>query len=231
MDMDYDWHTACQKQWNKMSDNWQANSAEMWEEGSRRNIIPVFTRYIQPVEGPVLDAGCGDGYGSMLLAQKGFEVIGIDLAEQMIEKASERITPDIRLSFQQGDVTRLTFDSGNFQGIMAINVLEWTASPHDVLLELKRHLKADGILALGILGPTAAPRQHSYKRLNGKEVIMNTIMPWECCRLLGETGFEIVHQEGVYKRGVTDDMTGRLSLELCQALSFLWMFYARPAIG
>ncbi|WCK55687.1 class I SAM-dependent methyltransferase [Aneurinibacillus sp. Ricciae_BoGa-3] len=229
--MGFDWHQACQEQWNKMSDNWQANSREMWEEGSRKNIIPVLTRYIQPAKGPVLDAGCGDGYGSMLLAQKGFEVTGIDLAGQMIEKASARISPDMRLSFQQGDVTSLPFDKEYFQSIMAINVLEWTSYPHNVLLELKRHLKPDGILAIGVLGPTAAPRQHSYKRLHGKEVIMNTIMPWECARLLGDTGFEVVHQDGVYKRGVTDDMTSRLSLELCQALSFLWMFYARPAIG
>jgi hypothetical protein len=51
------------------------------------------------------------------------------------------------------------------------------------------------------------------------------MMPWECERLLEEAGFAILHQEGVYKRGVTDEMVNTLSRELCQSLSFLWMFY------
>ncbi|WP_035099870.1 class I SAM-dependent methyltransferase [Aneurinibacillus terranovensis] len=225
--MGFDWHSACRDQWNKMSENWQANSTEMWEEGSRKDVIPVFTRYLTPEEGPILDTGCGDGYGSALLAGLGYEVVGVDLAERMIEKAKERENTKLHLSFLQGDIMNLPFAEHSFQGIMAINVVEWTASPHKTILKLKKYIKPGGILALGILGPTAAPRQHSYNRLYDKEVVCNTMMPWECGRLLTENGFEIIHQQGVYKRGVTDDMIGRLSLELCQSLSFLWMFYAK----
>jgi ubiquinone/menaquinone biosynthesis C-methylase UbiE len=226
--MGFNWHAACETHWNKMSAHWQANSEEMWETGSRKTILPVLTRYIQPDKGRVLDAGCGDGYGSAKLAELGFQVTGLDISEEMIKKAETRIKPGLALSFVKADLRKLPFPEHSFQAIMAINVLEWTDDPREMLTELKRYLQPGGLLALGILGPTAAPREHGYRRLYGEDVVINTMMPWECGRLLTENGYEIVHQEGVYKRGVTLEMTEALSLELCQALSFLWMFYARP---
>ncbi|MBN6188162.1 class I SAM-dependent methyltransferase [Aneurinibacillus sp. BA2021] len=226
--MAFNWHEACETHWNKMSDHWQANSEEMWETGSRKTILPVLTRYIRPTGGPVLDAGCGDGYGSMKLAEHGFDVVGIDISEEMISKANTRVKNGQSLSFKKADLRDLPFELASFQAIMAINVIEWTDAPRDMLLNLQRYIQPDGVLALGILGPTAAPREHGYRRLYGENVVLNTMMPWECERLLMENGYEIIHQEGVYKRGVTAAMTESLSHELRQALSFLWMFYARP---
>ncbi|MFT9848140.1 class I SAM-dependent methyltransferase [Aneurinibacillus sp. REN35] len=226
--MAFNWHEACATHWNKMSDHWQANSEEMWETGSRKSILPVLTRYIQPEGGPVLDAGCGDGYGSVKLSERGFDVIGIDISEEMINKANTREKNGCSLSFKKADLRDLPFELASFQAIMAINVIEWTDTPREMLLNLQQYIRPGGLLALGILGPTAAPREHGYRRLYGEDVVLNTMMPWECERLLTENGYEIIHQEGVYKRGVTAEMTNVLSHELQQAVSFLWMFYARP---
>lgn len=226
--MTFNWHAACEMHWNKMSAHWQANSEEMWETGSRKMILPVLSRYIRPEFGPILDAGCGDGYGSAKLAEQGFEVIGLDISEEMINKAKARKKPELALSFVKADLRELPFEERFFQAILAINVAEWTDDPRETLLTLRQHLRPGGMLALGILGPTAAPREHGYRRLYGEDVVLHTIMPWECGRLLQENGYEIIHQEGVYKRGVTPEITKALSPELCQALSFLWMFYARP---
>lgn len=225
--MAFDWHTECAKKWDSMSANWQANSQEMWEDGSRKGILPVFTTLVGPDKGPILDAGCGDGYGSLKLAELGYDVLGLDISEEMIAKAQERVKPGLSLSFEKRDVLKLPFFDGKFQGIMAVNLIEWTSSPRETLQLFHRLLKNDGVLALGVLGPTAAPRQHSYERLNGHQVVCNTMMPWECERLLEENAFTILRQEGVYKRGVTEAMTSTLSHELCQALSFLWMFYVK----
>jgi SAM-dependent methyltransferase len=225
--MTFNWHEACETHWNNMSDHWQANSQEMWETGSRKTILPVLTGYISPEKGPVLDAGCGDGYGSMKLAELGFDVTGLDISEEMIKKAHDRIRPELALSFTKADLRELPFPPHTFQAIMAINVIEWTDTPRELLLSLPDYLQPNGVLALGILGPTAAPRQHGYRRLYGEPVVINTMMPWECERLLVESGYEIFHQEGVYKRGVTKEMIQALSPELRQAVSFLWMFYAR----
>ncbi|HJV45939.1 MAG TPA: class I SAM-dependent methyltransferase [Bacillota bacterium] len=222
--MGFDWHKSSQLQWNSMSQQWNQNSEEMWESGSRKTIIPLFSKYINPASGMILDAGCGDGYGTMMLGKLGFHVMGMDLSEEMVTKAKERITPDINIEFHQGDIISMPFGPEAFSGILSINCLEWVQSPLAALCELKRVLQKDGILCLGVLGPTAAPRQHSYKRLYGEKVVCNTMMPWEFARLAEENGFAILEGQGVYKRGVDEKLLGSLSEELKQALTFLWIF-------
>ncbi|MEW9672048.1 class I SAM-dependent methyltransferase [Ammoniphilus sp. 3BR4] len=225
--MSFEWHAESASQWNKMSETWEQNSKEMWEKGSRKTVIPLFAKHLSPAMGSILDAGCGDGYGTGKLAHLGFNSVGIDISEEMIEKARSRQENQLPMRFEQADIVRLPFPAESFAGIMSINCLEWTESPLVGLSELKRVLQPGGILCLGVLGPTAAPRQHSYKRLYGEEVICNTMMPWECARLVQENGFEIIEQEGVYKKGVREEMVASLSLELKQALTFLWLFILR----
>ncbi len=55
----------------------------------------------------VLDAGCGEGYGSALLAQAGAEVLGIDIDAASVAHARSRYTGVAQLRFQQADVTAL----------------------------------------------------------------------------------------------------------------------------
>ena len=107
---------------------------------------------------------------------------------------------------------------------MAINSLEWTEEPLRALNEIKRVLKKDGYACIAILGSTAKPRENSYPRLYGKDVVCNTMMPWEFEQLAKEQGFEVVDGIGVYKRGVNEKMLGQLPTELQQSLTFLWVF-------
>jgi magnesium-protoporphyrin O-methyltransferase len=54
----------------------------------------------------ILDAGCGTGVFSLELAARGAEVVGVDLAEELIEAAHERarLTPGPRPEFIAGDL-------------------------------------------------------------------------------------------------------------------------------
>ncbi len=61
-------------------------------------------------------------------------------------------------------------------------------------------------------------------RLYGENVVCNTMMPWEFEKLAKEQGFQVVDGMGVYKRGVNEKMLEQLSVELRQALTFLWVF-------
>ena len=58
----------------------------------------------------VLDLGCGTGRHAELLAEKGFDVHGIDQSEAMIDRARARCRNAAKLSFSVGDVT--SFGSG-----------------------------------------------------------------------------------------------------------------------
>jgi hypothetical protein len=110
---------------------------------------------------------------------------------------------------------------------MAINSIEWTERPLEALNEMRRVLKSGHLLCVGLLGPTAAPRINSYRRLYGEPVICNTMMPWEFEKLAQENGWELVDGEGVYKRGVSEKMVANLPAELKQALTFMWLFMLR----
>ncbi|MGX1901208.1 class I SAM-dependent methyltransferase [Thermolongibacillus altinsuensis] len=217
----FHWHKEAEKQWDERAEHWHRNSEEMWERGSRKTIVPFLTKHI-PKDGYLADIGCGDGYGSYKLYKEGYRVIGLDLAKEMIDCAKKRGENE-RLKFQQADVMNLPFLDETFTGIMAINCLEWTEHPLKALKEIHRVLKTGGYLCVGILGPTAAPRVHSYRRLYGEPVICNTMMPWEFQQLATENGFKFIDGEGVYKRGVTEHIIHQLSTELKQAISFMWL--------
>ncbi|WP_017185849.1 class I SAM-dependent methyltransferase [Alkalibacillus haloalkaliphilus] len=218
------WHDQARVMWDEKASFWHANSREMWDSGSRRTIIPFFEQQV-PKGHSVLDLGCGDGYGSYKLWDKGYDVTGVDLSHEMISLCQSRLTEDMeRLKFLQADMLHLPFEDQSFDSLMAINSLEWTEVPADAFKEIARVIKPGGYMVFGILGPTAGPRNHSYRRLYGEEVIFNTMMPWEFEKMIQEQGVEVVQTKGVYKQGVQNNHINQLSHELKQSLSFMWLF-------
>src|SRR5579862_5357308 len=57
----------------------------------------------------VLDLGCGDGTTALPLAQSGAEVVGIDIAKNLVEAGKKRAAAAglHRLTFQEGDACDL----------------------------------------------------------------------------------------------------------------------------
>lgn len=216
-----EWHTSAKTRWENNADHWHSKSVEMWTSGSRKAVIPFFSEYTENVK-TVADLGCGDGYGSYLLYDKGFVVTGLDFSQNMVDIArkQERET----LSFVQGDLRSLPFDDGQFDAVMAINSIEWTENPLHTLKEIGRVLPEDGYICIGLLGPTAHPRENAYARLHGEEVICNTMMPWELEKLADDIGWKKIGEEWIYKKGVNPTVADTLSNELKQALTFTSLF-------
>ncbi|MGP4071523.1 class I SAM-dependent methyltransferase [Piscibacillus sp. B03] len=218
------WQEQLRLKWDENASFWNSRSQEMWDNGSRKAIVPFFKEHVEP-NSKVLDLGCGDGYGSYKLWKEGYEVTGVDLSEEMVKLCQARLSDSQdRLSFQQADMLDLPFQDQQFDALMAINALEWTEVPINALKEISRVVRPGGYLCIGILGPTAAPRVNSYKRLYNEVVIMNTMMPWEFEQLAKEQSFEIVGREKVYKRGVDLKHVGSLPEDMQQALTFMTIF-------
>lgn len=218
---DVSWQEEAKSQWNARAGGWQAKSADMWENGSRKGVCPFFANYV-PKRSLIADLGCGDGYGSRKLNQTGYEVIGIDLSNKMVEFAKKFETE--RLTFKQGDLANLPFKNGELDAVIAINSLEWTEDPCRVLKEIKRVLKSSGKFCAAILGPTAGPRENSYSRLSGQPVIMNTMMPWEFTKLAQENGFKLIDEQYIYKDSIAKAAVQSFPAELKQALTFFTLF-------
>ncbi|MDL4843171.1 class I SAM-dependent methyltransferase [Aquibacillus rhizosphaerae] len=221
----FDWHQKAREQWDEKAEFWNQSSKGMWENGSRKTIIPFIEKHM-PKGRYIADLGCGDGFGSLKLYQAGYRVVGIDLSKEMIERAKKESEHN-QLAFVEGDLTSLPFKNETFSGLMAVNSIEWTEKPLKALNEMHRVLKKDHLLCLGLLGPTAAPRSNSYQRLYESSVICNTMMPWEFEQLAKENGWEVIDSLGVYKQGVREELIKDLPSDLKQALTFMWLFMIR----
>jgi 2-polyprenyl-3-methyl-5-hydroxy-6-metoxy-1,4-benzoquinol methylase len=93
----------------------------------------------------VLDAGCGTGYGSRLLAEAGAqEVVGVDIAQGVLEAVAPAMPEQVRL--QAGDLRKLDLDDDRFELVVCFEVIEHLADPFTALAELVRVLAPGGLL-------------------------------------------------------------------------------------
>ncbi len=88
---------------------------------SRNELIeePVFLRLVGDVAGKhCLDLGCGYGYYSRLLADKGATVIGVDNAALMLDEARKR-TDSQSIQYELADIENLQFPPETFDIVVS----------------------------------------------------------------------------------------------------------------
>jgi O-antigen biosynthesis protein len=94
----------------------------------------------------VLDVASGSGYGSELLKQAGAaRVIGVDCSREAVAYSLAEHCgghPDFTL----GDAVRLPLGDRSFDVIVSFETLEHVPEPDEMLVELRRVLKEDGII-------------------------------------------------------------------------------------
>lgn len=97
----------------------------------------------------VLDAACGEGYGSSLIAKQAKQVTGLDIDADTIKRAAQKYGSD-NLDFVTGDVCALPFGDDACDAIVSFETLEHIdqASQRKFLQEIGRVLKPEGILII-----------------------------------------------------------------------------------
>jgi len=100
----------------------------------------------------VLDLGCGDGTTAIPLAQAGAEVVGIDIAQNLVAAGNKRATAAglSRLKFQEGDACNLQGVSDHsFDLTLTVFGAMFAPKPHDVAKEMVRVTKPGGRVVMG----------------------------------------------------------------------------------
>lgn len=92
----------------------------------------------------VLDVGCGGGFLSNALAEKGFEVTGVDLSEESLRVAKAHDKTG-SINYVPADAYHLPFPDQSFDVVTAMDFLEHVERPEDVVKECARVLKPGGI--------------------------------------------------------------------------------------
>jgi SAM-dependent methyltransferase len=125
---------------------------DMLREPGRRSDAHI-ARYIlarehMPATGLLLDAACGLGYGSAILAQSapGVKVVGIDNGDFAIPYATKNFCPCLpNLVFRQGDVCDLSaFADASIDLVVSFETVEHLRDPGVFLKEVRRVLKPGG---------------------------------------------------------------------------------------
>lgn len=105
---------------------------------------------IFPTDSLVLEAGCGVGAQTKIIAQKNpnSHFISIDLSEDSLGEAKKLLDSlNIKnVELRQADIYHLPYKDETFDHIMVCFVLEHLKSPRQAILELKRVLKKNGSL-------------------------------------------------------------------------------------
>jgi len=96
----------------------------------------------------VLDAACGEGYGSALLAARAARVTGVDLSGEAVSHANQRYGQQARLDFVEANVCDLPFPDDHFDRVVSFETLEHLHPQEAMLAEFRRVLKPDGVLII-----------------------------------------------------------------------------------
>jgi SAM-dependent methyltransferase len=100
----------------------------------------------------VLDLGCGDGTTALPAAQRGADVLGVDIASNLVAAGNARAESlglD-NLSFQEGDATDLSeLDDESFDLVVSIFGAMFAPKPLDVAKEMVRVTKPGGRIVMG----------------------------------------------------------------------------------
>ncbi len=97
----------------------------------------------------ILDAGCGPGTYGIMLAQKGNEVVGIEISPDGAQVANERASEKgVNFSAQVGDLEKLPFKDDYFDICFCGWVLHHFPDISSAVSELVRVLKPGGRIAI-----------------------------------------------------------------------------------
>ena len=131
--------------YNKIAKDWAKDHAadDWWIEGTDK-----FCSLLSPVA-TVLDVGCGPGFKTKYIADKGFKVTGIYFSEKMIETAKDNYP---NFDFQVVDVYDVGKFETKFDAIFAQAVLLHIPKSRvlKVLMDLKSRLNPNGLLYLAV---------------------------------------------------------------------------------
>jgi SAM-dependent methyltransferase len=97
----------------------------------------------------VLDVACGTGNTAIPAARTGANVIGVDIATNLLDQARQRAAEEnLSAKFQEGDAEELPFKAAEFDVVISMFGAMFAPRPELVVKELLRVCKPGGLIAM-----------------------------------------------------------------------------------
>jgi len=202
---------ATNKFWDK---HWEIGNFKKEVKSGKNNwfIKKITNNFLKP-KAKILEGGCGRGQIVYGLKQWGYDVYGVDFAQETVKKINENF-PDLKISFQ--DVKSLNFSDNFFDGYWSIGVIEhfWEGY-EEIIEEAKRVVKTNGYLFLAF--PHMSPlrelkaKLNLYKPLMDRNDIFNfyqfILNPEEVTKNAEKYGFKLIVEKRLdATRGLKDEI-------------------------
>ncbi len=109
----------------------------------------------------ILDVGCGDGYGSLMMAAAGAEfVIGLDSSPGALAVSSY----SRRVAYCRADATQLPLPASSMDLVTCFETIEHVAKPELLLREAARVLRSDGSVVVSTPNALRTQPRHGVPR-------------------------------------------------------------------
>jgi len=142
---------------NEIRDDWDTQAATFDEEADhglldpevRRAWLSLLRPNLPAPPASVVDLGCGTGTLSVLLAEQGYDVRGVDISAPMVEAArAKAAAAGLDVRFAQGDAARPPYSPGSCDVVLSRHVLWAVPDPSAVLGRWMDLLRPGGRLVL-----------------------------------------------------------------------------------
>jgi len=133
------------KQWYQADDVAEEYDAKRFSRGGRlidRREKQAVLDAVGPVEDRnVLEIACGTGRFTVMLAERGADIVGLDISEAMLaqgrEKAHKAGVAD-NVEFMRGDAARLPFPDDHFDAVVSMRFYHLAPTPAKFMAEMAR---------------------------------------------------------------------------------------------
>ena len=136
--------------WNTRADGYSKSVMEEMEDAQKEGTYwkTLLDTYLPKEDNPkVLDLGCGPGFFTMLLGQKGCQMTAFDYSDGMLAQAKQNAASvGVTAEFVQGDAQDLPFEDETFDMIVTRNLTWNLEQPEKAYKEWLRVLKPGGCL-------------------------------------------------------------------------------------
>ena len=131
--------------WDSRAEGYALQVDEEMRQALEQQYLPRFADL--PAGARVLDAGCGPGFFSVMLARAGFSVTALDASAEMLGRTRSRAAAhSVAVETVRGDAEALPFDDASFDCVCSRNLLWNLLHPETALREWLRVLKPGGVL-------------------------------------------------------------------------------------
>lgn len=186
------------KRWEMHAETFIAGYSEQGDLHREVVLNPTLFKLIGSVQQKhILDAGCGEGYLSRMLAKSGASVVAVDYSKKMLELAKERTPEDARIQYEYGSCDNLHFlDEKSFDLIISNMVIQDLENYQQAIKEMHRLLVDGGYFIFSILHPCFITPESGWERTKDGERLH-----WKVDKY---------HHEGVYEQALPPEQPNKL---------------------